>query len=149
MSHLQPVSGRLFRVEVQDLPASDTPEVFYSVKGLERVVQHILEPYIPGGFDQPFYLPDACQQGTLTLIRPVLRQKTGLTKWCEEALGKMDFSPTWVHILVLDAQEKIVVEWLLEGAYPIGVSVAPLGVDGQAGIIEESITLAYAKLSRS
>lgn len=144
-----PVLNRFFRIEIQDLPDSGPPEVFYSIRGLNAPAIHLTKTYSPGGFDKTFELPIASQTGTLILKRPLVKTKTNLTKWCEEGLKALNFRPTVAYIFVLDYSENIVTQWAAEGIYPLGLESSSLGLEQGNGIIEETITLAYASLTRT
>ena len=148
MSTPIPVLNRFFRVEIQDLPKGG-PEVFYSIRGLNAPAIHTMKTYSPGGFDQTFDLPIPSQGGTLVLKRPLIKEKTGLTKWCEEGLKTLDFKPTIAQILVLNRNEEIIAGWSVEGIYPVGLESSSLGLEQGNGVIEETITLAYASLTRT
>ena len=144
-----PVLNRFFQIEIQGLPNNGPPEVFYSIRGLNAAAIRITETYSPGGFDKNFELPNAHQAGTLILKRPLVKDKTNLTKWCEESLEKLSFKPTLAQIFVLDRSGGIVTQWEAKDTYPVGIESSALGLEQGNGIVEETITLAYASLVRS
>lgn len=145
-----PVLNRFFRVEIQDLNSEGPPEAFYSVKGLNVSTTYITEHYLPGGYEEPFRLPVASRTGTLVLKRPLLRQKTSITTWCEEVLKTLSYQPTVAQIFIMDQSgENIITQWSAEGVYPVSLEHSALGVEQGNGIVEEIITLAYLSLTRA
>ena len=149
MNEPKPVLNRFFRIVIQDLPGNGPPEAFYSIKGLSISTPYTTAPYLPGGYDEPFNLPIACQTGTLILKRPLVKEKTNLTKWCEDALRSPTLKPTVAYIFILDYNENIVTQWSAKGIYPVGLESSPLGLEQGNGVIEETITLAYTSLTRT
>ena len=145
-----PVLNRFFRMVIQDLPGEGPAEMFYSIRGLSVSTPHVTSSYLPGGFDSPFTIPIASQTGKLVLKRPLLKEKTAITKWCEESLKTLNFKPSVAHIFILDYNDDIITQWDAEGIYPVALEISPLGLEQEdSGIIEETITLAYAGLTRS
>lgn len=147
MSTPVPVVNRLFRVVIHDLVENNDTEVFYSLRGLNSTTIRV-KRYGPGGLGHTYELPEPSQGGTLILKRPLLKEKTALTKWCESKLETLDLSKTAAQVFVLNQSKEVVTEWSIEGVYPSGIQTSSLGVDQGNGIVEETITLAYAKLSR-
>jgi len=148
MSEPIPVLNRFFRVEIQGLPSGGPPEVFYSIQ-LKAPTLQITEPYLPGGFDTSFNLPVASQGGTLVMRRPLLKEKTSITKWYERSLQEFSFKPTLAQIFVLGYDESIITEWALEGIYPVALDGLSLGIEQGNGVVDETIKLAYSSLKRN
>jgi phage tail-like protein len=147
VNNLKPVFKYSFQVKIEGI-ADETPEYFHAVEGLGFIYQ--TEQYLPGGYNQPFPLSTVYQTNNLVLKRPLLEEKTNITKWCEEALDRRVFKPTAAHIFILGRNGEIRTHWSLEGLYPIGLKMSSLDLDlerGRAGIME-TITLVYTRITR-
>jgi len=147
MSTPVPVLNRFFQIEIQDVPKG-SPEVFYSIKGLNSATVQVKKVYLPGGFGLAYELPESSQGGTLVLKRPLLKERTEITKWCEKSLEKTAYDPRAAQVFVLNHSGDVVVHWSIQGAYPSRVETSSLGIDQGNGVIEEIITLGYTSLTR-
>ena len=144
MNFFQPTFQSPFKVEFEGI-SDGSPEYFYSVEGLGA--SYRTEKYLPGGYATPFEIPLAYQATHLILRRPFHREKTKITKWCEEALDHSKFEPVGAQIFILNRQGDIVAHWSLVGTYPIGLDISSLGDKGSR-VVEERITFVYKTVRR-
>ena len=142
----KPIFKHTFQIKIENVSEDSSPEYFYAVEGLGLIYQ--TEQYLPGGYNQPFAIPTVYQTTNLILKRPLLVDKTEITKWCEETLDTGVFKPTVAHIFVLGRNEEVRVHWSAEGIYPLGFKLSSLDVEQGNSVIVETITLAYSRLSR-
>ena len=145
MNSFKPTFQSPFKIEFEGI-SDGSPEYFYGVEGLEA--SYRTEKYLPGGYATPFEIPSAYQVTHLILRRPFYREKTKITKWCEEALNNSTFQPVGVQIFILNRKEEIVAHWSVVGTYPTGLAVSPLGYHQGSRVVEERITFAYTSISR-
>lgn len=122
-------------------------EYFYSVDGLGITYQ--LDKYLPGGYGNSYAMPTTYETRPLVLKRPIIQEKTSITKWCETALEGGVFKPTTVNIFILNVERDINNHWAVHQAYPIAWKISSLDLEpGGNAIIVETITLGYVSLKR-
>ena len=139
------VPSHSFQVEVLDITESGSPENFYRVEGLK--VSLNTSEYMPGGYNKPLDIPISSNVGDLKLRRPLVVDKTKISKWCAEGLNQLSFKPTSVHILILSREQKVIAQWVAMGAYPKGLEINSIGM-GTQSFIEEVITIGCTNLVR-
>lgn len=137
-----------FQVEILGVTDGSSPEYFYSVEGLSHALE--MEAYAPGGANRPYYRSKACKTSDIILTRPLVKGKTKITFWCEEAMDQQQFQLTQAHVLILNQEGDILAQWVVEDVYPKGIAITPFSVQMQQGnAIGENITLGYSRLVRT
>jgi phage tail-like protein len=145
MSTSLPVFKYSFQLTL-DSVSDDSDGYFYAVDGLGITYQ--MDKYSPGGYGNSYAMPVIYETRQLVLRRPLMQEKTSITKWCEDALGTGVFKPTTANILILDSDKTVTNHWAAQQAYPIGLKISSLDLDRSNPIVMEIITLAYATLQR-
>jgi phage tail-like protein len=126
--------------------SDDSDEYFYAVDGLGITYQ--MDKYLPGGFGNSYAMPTIYETRHLMLKRPLLQEKTSITKWCETALDTGVFTPTTANIFILNKDKAINNHWAAEQVYPIGLKISSLDLETGNPIVMETLTLAYVRLKR-
>ena len=146
MSTPTPAFKFSFQITLEGVSDNSDPEYFYSVDGLG--ITYHTERYSPGGYGKSYNMPLTYETYNLVLKRPLLQEKSNITKWCEQALDTNIFKPTIAHIFILNKDKSINNHWSAEQIYPIGFRLSSLDVESGNPIVMESITLSYARLNR-
>ena len=142
------VYSHSFQVEILGVTDGSSPEYFYQVDGLNNSLN--MESYLPGGSSRPYYRSNACETTDLVLTRPLVKGKTKITVWCEDAIDRLMFKLTQAHILILNKEANILAQWTIEDVYPKGVSITPFKLYGQSDFeIGETISIGYSRLVRT
>ena len=148
MADFSLVHSHSFQVEILGVTNGSSPEYFYKVEGLSNSLK--MEPYLPGGANRPYYRSDSCETTDFILTRPLVKGKTKITFWCEEAIDKGIFKLTQAHVLVLNKKGKILAQWTMEDVYPKGIAITPFELnDPGAFAVGETITIGCSRLVRT
>jgi phage tail-like protein len=135
-----------FQLTLEGVSDTSDPEYFYAIDGLGLMYQ--MDRYFPGGYGKSYSIPLLYETDNLTLKRPVVQDKTNITKWCEQALDTSIFKPTIAHIFVFNKDKSINTHWSVEQVYPIGLKISSLDLESGSPVVIETITLAYTRLNR-
>ncbi|OJW73578.1 MAG: hypothetical protein BGO68_03020 [Candidatus Amoebophilus sp. 36-38] len=135
-----------FQITLNDVSDTSDPEYFYAIDGLGIMYQ--MDRYFPGGHGRSYSMPQMYETDNLVLKRPVLQEKTNITKWCEKALDTNIFKPTIANIFILNKDKSVHTHWSVEQIYPIGLKISSLDLESGSPVVIETITLAYARLNR-
>lgn len=142
------VHSHAFQVEVLGVTDGSSPEYFYRIEGLDSHVK--TEDYLPGGATRMYARYTMSKTTDLVLTRPLVKGKTKITQWCEDAIDKLKCQLTQAHILVLDQKANILAQWTVEDVYPKGISITPFSIQDQSNTgIGETITIGYSRLVRT
>jgi phage tail-like protein len=134
-----------FHVTIEGV--TDEDEYFYAVEGLS--IHYSIDPYSPGGGLYSVYMPHKIESRPLILKRPVINKKSGLIKWCTDALEKGCFKPVDVNIFIMNIEGDINNQWLAEKAIPIGFEISSMDMNDKSDVnLMEVITLVYQSLKR-
>ena len=144
-----PPVGFLFKVQIDDLPDSDS--AFQEVTGLTATIE--TQQVIEGGENRFVHqLPLRVKSERLVLKRG-LKVSSGLLDWCRKAVEEFSFSPKNIHIHLLDPgadnpNDNILMSWHVIHAYPLKWSVSAFNAM-ENNLAIETIELQYNHFTKS
>jgi len=147
MPDYEMLRGYHFKVEFLDLPGVVQNDIrFQDVGGLSAEMG--IEELQEGGENRFTHrLPTRAKYGNLILKRAMLTD-SGLIKWFTNAIENFEFSPSTVHVHLLEAEHEPKVTWNFIKAWPIKWTISDFKATDNA-IAIETIELAYQYFRRS
>jgi len=134
-----PPVGFHFSVTFELSPQADDTR-FQEVSGLE--VEMEMESFIEGGENRfTWQLPKRTRYSDIILKRGMFIGSP-VIKWCRDAFENFLFTPTNLHITLLNEQHTPMMTWYVVNAIPKRWSVSGLNAQDNS-IMIESITLSY------
>lgn len=140
-----PVFNCLFKVIISGVSSEgdSNAESFNSVDGLSKSISKVSSKDSPGGEKGEINLPSNFATKNLILRRPLMDQKSAISKWAADGLKTFHYKPTQVYIFVMNVEHHIVAQWTVHSAYPVSVSISPVTLYSGNTMIEETIELKY------
>jgi len=145
---LYPPVGFHFKVEfnLPDVAQEDRETRFQEVGGLNKTVE--IEELKEGGenrFSHRF--PNPAKYGNIILKRGLLT-KSGLIKWCFDAIDNFIFKPADITITLLNEEHKPLSVWNVSKAFPVKWSTSDLKAQENSLVIE-SLELAFRYFTKN
>jgi phage tail-like protein len=140
MASYYPPVGFHFKVEILDLPPSDSDTRFSEVGGLS--VEMGTEEIVEGGenrFIQKF--PTRAKYPELVLKRGLLTNSE-IVKWVRSCIEDYDIQPKNIDVKLLNEKHEPLLTWHVVKAYPTKWAVSDLNATSNAVVIE-SLQLFY------
>lgn len=143
-----PIAQNRYRIVVTGISdkAGSPVDYYDSIDGLE-VHRNLEGVATEGGMA---YLPGSLQTKKVTIRKPVLeKSNTAFDIWCRKHLedtGKID--PRQVLIFALNKQNKVVAQWTLEDAWPVGIEDPSFSARGHDAMLREGIHLVYRSIKK-
>ncbi|HNW99399.1 MAG TPA: phage tail protein [Bacteroidales bacterium] len=136
-----PLVGFHFKVTFIEMLGAEIDSRFHEVTGLsaELTVEELAE----GGENRYTHkLPVKAKFPNLVLKRALSPLPSILTKWVEDAIYNMEFSPCTVIVSLLNETHIPVKNWIFYSAYPVKIQVTDLKAQDNS-VVVETLELAY------
>jgi phage tail-like protein len=138
-----PVFNCKFKVHIDEV--TDENDTFTSIDGLSKYISSYKNQSF-GGDSYTNCFVENFSTKNLILKRPLMKRKSGITKWCEKCLDDLNFSQKDMMIFVLNIEEEIVASWTVLGVIPFGIDISTIQLNSSNTILEQSITIRYRDL---
>jgi phage tail-like protein len=136
-----PLVGFHFKVTFIELLGAEIDSRFHEVTGLSA---ELSVEELPEGGENRFVhkLPVKAKFPNLVLKRALSPIPSLLTKWAEDAIYNLNFSPCTVIVSLLDENHVPVKNWIFYSAYPVKINVTDLKAQDNS-VVVETLELAY------
>jgi len=137
-----PMLGIHFKVTfIEMLGLAELDSRFHEVTGLSA---ELSVEELPEGGENRFVhkLPVKAKFPNLVLKRALSPIPSILTKWAEDAIYNLDFSPCTVLVSLLDENHLPLKNWIFYSAYPVKINVTDFKAQDNS-VVVETLELAY------